>query len=310
MPLSAAPSSAWNMPPTAPRRPARCSRASPSPFATAAMRWPRPAPGSTGCWRSAAGRGRTTGCRRSPPCSAPPVMVPAAGDFGGAFGAARLAIDGGDRGGGGDRHHAGDRAHHRSGQRIWPAHIDEGHARYRAAAGRDQGADMTDFFDGIAKIAYEGADSDNDFAFRHYNPDEVVLGKRMEEHLRFAVAYWHSFAWPGGDPFGGQTFERPWFGDTMDHAPAEGRCRLRDVRHPRRAVLLLPRRRRAPRRARASPKCLRNLDAITDHLRARRWRRSATRLLWGTANLFSHRRFMSGAATNPDPEVFALRRRR
>ena len=57
--------------------------------------------------------------------------------------------------------------------------------------------------------------STNEFAFRHYNPDEVILGKRMEDHLRFAVAYWHSFAWPGGDPFGGQTFERPWFGDTM-----------------------------------------------------------------------------------------------
>ena len=54
---------------------------------------------------------------------------------------------------------------------------------------------------------------------RLYNPDEVVLGKRMEDHLRFAVAWWHSFAWPGGDPFGGQTFERPWFGDGTRRAP-------------------------------------------------------------------------------------------
>ena len=77
---------------------------------------------------------------------------------------------------------------------------------------------MTDFFRGIAPIRYEGPDSANEFAFRHYNPDEVVLGRRMEDHLRFAVAYWHSFAWPGGDPFGGQTFDRPWFGDTMDLA--------------------------------------------------------------------------------------------
>ena len=66
---------------------------------------------------------------------------------------------------------------------------------------------MTDFFAGIPKIRYEGPETDNEFAFRHYNPDEVVMGKRMEDHLRFAVAYWHSFAWPGGDPFGGQTFE-------------------------------------------------------------------------------------------------------
>ena len=77
---------------------------------------------------------------------------------------------------------------------------------------------MTDFFEGIPKITYEGPDSDNEFAFRHYNPDEMVMGKRMADHLRFAVAYWHSFAWPGGDPFGGQTFERPWFGDNMKDA--------------------------------------------------------------------------------------------
>ena len=77
---------------------------------------------------------------------------------------------------------------------------------------------MTDFFKGIPAIKYEGRESDNDFAFRHYNPDELVLGKPMSEHLRFAAAYWHSFAWPGGDPFGGQTFERPWFGDSMGDA--------------------------------------------------------------------------------------------
>ncbi|MEP2718240.1 MAG: xylose isomerase, partial [Pseudophaeobacter sp.] len=77
---------------------------------------------------------------------------------------------------------------------------------------------MSDFFKGIDRVRYEGADSPNEFAFRHYNPDEIVLGKRMEEHLRFAVAYWHSFAWEGGDPFGGQTFERPWFGTGMEQA--------------------------------------------------------------------------------------------
>ena len=59
------------------------------------------------------------------------------------------------------------------------------------------------FFDGIDKIAFEGEGSTNPMAFRHYNPDEVILGKRMEDHLRFAVAWWHSFAWEGNDPFGG-----------------------------------------------------------------------------------------------------------
>ena len=77
---------------------------------------------------------------------------------------------------------------------------------------------MTDFFKGINAISYEGPDSTNEFAFRQYNPEEVLGGKKLKDHLRFAVAYWHSFAWPGGDPFGGQTFERPWFGETMQHA--------------------------------------------------------------------------------------------
>ncbi len=77
---------------------------------------------------------------------------------------------------------------------------------------------MTDFFNGIPTIKYEGPESQNDFTFRHYNPDEVVLGKTLKEHLRFAVAYWHSFAWEGGDPFGGRTFDRPWFGSEMDLA--------------------------------------------------------------------------------------------
>ena len=70
---------------------------------------------------------------------------------------------------------------------------------------------MTDFFKGIPKIKYEGQESENDFCFRHYNPDEIVLGKPLKDHLRFSVAYWHSFAFEGGDPFGGQTFNRPWF---------------------------------------------------------------------------------------------------
>ena len=74
---------------------------------------------------------------------------------------------------------------------------------------------MTEFFANIPTITYEGPSSTNEFAFRHYNPDEVILGKPMAEHLRFSVAYWHSFAWQGGDPFGGQTFERPWFGDEI-----------------------------------------------------------------------------------------------
>jgi xylose isomerase len=162
---------------------------------------------------------------------------------------------------------------------------------------------MTDFFAGIPQIRYEGPDTDNEFAFRHYNPDEVVMGKRMEDHLRFAVAYWHSFAWPGGDPFGGQTFDRPWFGDTMKLAKLKA-----DVAFEMFDILGAPffcfhdADVRPEGASFAESKA--HLDEIVDYFAAR-MERSKTRLLWGTANLFTHRRFMAGAATNPDPDVFA-----
>jgi xylose isomerase len=162
---------------------------------------------------------------------------------------------------------------------------------------------MTEFFKGIPQIRYEGPDSSNEFAFRHYNPDEIVAGKRMADHLRFAVAWWHSFAWPGGDPFGGQTFERPWFGDTLALAKVKA-----DVAFEMFDILQAPffcfhdadiR----PEGADFAENT-RNLEEIVEYI-AEKMAGSQTRLLWGTANLFSNRRFMAGAATNPDPEVFA-----
>lgn len=162
---------------------------------------------------------------------------------------------------------------------------------------------MTDFFQGIPKLRYEGPDSDNEFAFHHYNSEEMLGGKTMREHLRFAVAYWHSFAWPGGDPFGGQTFDRPWFGDTMYLARLKA-----DVAFEMFDILDAPffcfhdadvR----PEGADFAENT-RNLEEIVDYF-AQKMEGSSTKLLWGTANLFSHRRFMAGAATNPDPEVFA-----
>jgi xylose isomerase len=161
----------------------------------------------------------------------------------------------------------------------------------------------TGFFGGIKKIKYEGADSTNPLAYRHYNADEKIGGKRMEDHLRFAVAYWHSFAWPGGDPFGGQTFERPWFGDTMQHAKLKA-----DVAFEMFALLGAPF--YCFHDADVRPEGMtfaesrKNLEAIVD-IFAEKQKETGVRLLWGTANMFSHRRFMAGAATNPDPEVFA-----
>jgi len=162
---------------------------------------------------------------------------------------------------------------------------------------------MTDFFKGIPAIRYEGPDSQNEFAFRHYNPDEVVAGRRMEEHLRFAIAWWHSFAWPGGDPFGGQTFQRPWFGDTIDLAKLKA-----DVAFEMFEILNAPffcfHDADIRPEGRDFAENTRNLEILVDYI-GEKMQVSKTRLLWGTANLFSHRRFMSGAATNPDPEVFA-----
>ena len=162
---------------------------------------------------------------------------------------------------------------------------------------------MTEFFKGIPAIKYEGPASTNDFAFRHYNPDEMLLGKRMADHLRFAVAYWHSFAWPGGDPFGGQTFARPWFGDTMAHAKLKA-----DVAFEMFDILNAPfycfhdADIRPEGATFATSK--RNLDEMVDYL-GQKQSTHKTQLLWGTANMFSHKRWMSGAATNPDPEVYA-----
>lgn len=162
----------------------------------------------------------------------------------------------------------------------------------------------TGFFGNIQKIKYEGEGSTNPLAFRHYNPDEVVMGKRMEDHLRFAIAYWHSFVWPGTDPFGGNTFERPWFQDTMAAAKMKADVAFEffqllgtpyycfhdaDVR-PEGASFV---------------ENTKNLNEIVDYF-AQKQAETGVKLLWGTANMFSHRRYMSGAATNPDPDVFAF----
>ncbi|CCM77374.1 xylose isomerase [Rhizobium mesoamericanum] len=161
----------------------------------------------------------------------------------------------------------------------------------------------TGFFGDIQKIKYEGPESTNPLAFRHYNKDEVVLGKRLEDHLRFAVAYWHTFAWQGGDPFGGQTFLRPWFEDTMKAAKLKA-----DVAFELFQILDAPFYCFHDADVRPEGKNFaentKNLNEIVDYF-AEKQAATGVKLLWGTANLFSNRRFMSGAATNPDPEVFA-----
>ena len=165
---------------------------------------------------------------------------------------------------------------------------------------------MTSYFANIPAIAYEGPESKNPLAFRWYDKDRVVLGRRMEDQLRFAVCYWHNFVWGGADPFGGNTFERPWFQGASPLELAEQKAESafeflsklgvpyycfhdRDVA-PEGAT---------PRESHA------NFRHMVEKLAAHQ-ARTGVKLLWGTANLFSHRRFMSGAASNPNPELFAM----
>ncbi len=163
---------------------------------------------------------------------------------------------------------------------------------------------MTDFFKGISPVKYEGPESKNPLAYRFYNKDELVMGKRMEDHIRPAIAYWHTFAWEGGDPFGGRTFDRPWYaGSPMDGArlKADVAFELFDLLDA--PFFCFHDADVAPEGANLK-ESIKNLRTITD-IFAKKMQSSRTKLLWGTANLFSNRRYMAGAATNPDPEVFA-----
>ena len=168
----------------------------------------------------------------------------------------------------------------------------------------------TGFFGDTDRIPFEGSDSKNPLAFRYYQPDEMVAGKRMEDHLRFAVCYWHTFTWPGSDPFGGLTFERPWFDDLNPSSDPMTNAKLKaDVAFEMFAKLGVPYFcfHDADVRPEGSSfaENTRNLNEIIDYFE-QKMADTGTRLLWGTANLFSHRRYMAGAATNPDPDVFAF----
>jgi len=166
---------------------------------------------------------------------------------------------------------------------------------------------MSTYFNAIAPIRYEGAESKNPLAFKWYDRNRVVMGKRMEDHLRFAVCYWHSFSWNGFDPFGYDgTFERPWqhMADPMAAARAKADAAFEFFQKLGAPYYCFHDRDVAPEGA-TPRESVSNLHAMVDVLAAKQ-QATGMKLLWGTANLFSHRRFMSGAATNPDPEIFAL----
>ncbi|NLR39724.1 xylose isomerase [Novosphingobium sp. ERW19] len=161
------------------------------------------------------------------------------------------------------------------------------------------------YFDEFATVRYEGPESTSDLAYRFYDKDRVVFGKRMEDYLRFAVCMWHTFCWPGSDVFGAGTFDRPWLNGPQD----EGAARAK-----REAALAFVEKLDLPFY------CFHDVDVMApaesigefrasfaravDHLEELQ-AKHGRKLLWGTANLFGHPRYLAGAATSPRPEVYA-----
>jgi xylose isomerase len=162
-----------------------------------------------------------------------------------------------------------------------------------------------EFFKEIGQVKFEGLESDNPLAFRWYDADRVVAGKTMKEHLRFAGAYWHSFCGNGADPFGGATHVFPW--DAKADAVERAKDKM-DAAFEFLTKMNLP------------YYCFhdvdvvdygndvaendRRLQALVDYAKQKQ-AASGVKLLWGTANLFSHKRYMNGASTNPDFHVLA-----
>ena len=164
---------------------------------------------------------------------------------------------------------------------------------------------MSEFFPEVPKIAFEGPDSRNPLAFKHYNPEEMIEGRTMTDWLRFSVCYWHTFRGTGVDPFGAPTLNRPWDDgtDSLDNA-----LRRVDVAFEFITKLGVPYycfhdRDVAPEGATLSESNA-NFDAVAAKLKESQ-EATGVKLLWGTANLFSNPRFMHGAATSPNADVFA-----
>ena len=161
------------------------------------------------------------------------------------------------------------------------------------------------YFPRIKTIAYEGPKSANALAFKHYDPDEVIDGRPLSAHLRFSIAYWHSFRGVGSDPFGPGTIVRPWEKgrDPVSIALARMDAAFEFFQKIRAPFWCFHDRDIAPE-GRTLAESNRNLDRLVAHAKDLQ-QATGVKLLWGTANLFSNPRYMCGAATNPDAHVFA-----
>ncbi len=162
-----------------------------------------------------------------------------------------------------------------------------------------------EYFQGVPKIAYEGPESDNPLAFKYYDENRVVAGKTLKEHFKFAVCYWHSFCNTGGDPFGPGTKNFPWAKATDPVAQARDKM---DAAFEFFTKLGIPyycfHDRDLVDGAETPATSRKRLLQLVDYARQKQ-AASGVKVLWGTANLFSHPRYMNGAATNPDFSVVA-----
>ena len=164
---------------------------------------------------------------------------------------------------------------------------------------------MTEFFKDIEAVKFEGTESTNPLAFHHYDAEKMILGKSMKDHLRFAACYWHNFCWPGSDVFGAGTFDRPWHrpGNAMDMAKMKADVAFEFFKKLNVPYYCFHDIDVAPE-GNSLKEYQNNFAEMVDVLEAKQ-AETGLKLLWGTANAFSNPRYMNGAATNPNPEVFA-----
>mgnify|MGYP000105811106 CR=1 FL=1 len=162
------------------------------------------------------------------------------------------------------------------------------------------------FFENVPKIKYEGSKSKNPFAFKYYNPDEIILGKKMKDHLKFSMAYWHTITFAGIDQFGSETMERPWdneVSDPMERAKRRVKVAFEFMEKLGIEYFCFHDVDIAPQ-GNSIQEFFHNLDVIVDLIEAE-MKRTGIKLLWGTANLFGHKRYVNGASTSPNADVFA-----
>ena len=162
---------------------------------------------------------------------------------------------------------------------------------------------MSTFFNGIEKIAYEGKNSTNPLAFKYYNPDEIICGKKMSEHLKFALSWWHTMGGDGTDMFGTGTADKSWgAADPMEIAKAKVDAAFEIMDKLSIEYFCFHDRDIAPEGA-TLEESNRRLDEITDYMKEKM---GSKKLLWGTANCFNNPRYMHGAGTSPSADVFAF----